>query len=61
MINFYNIIYKILNGIHFDLVVLTKQIISISSRTNEKKIQTQEKIIIIKVHHQQLIMKRLSM
>jgi len=61
MINFYNIIYKILNGIHFDLVVLTKQIICISSRTNEKKIQTQEKIIIIKVHHQQLIMKRLSM
>ena len=61
MINFYNIIYKILNGIHFDLVVLTKQIFSISSRTNEKKIQTQEKIIIIKVHHQQLIMKRLSM
>ncbi len=52
MINFYNIIYKILNKIHFDLVVLTKQIIYISSRTNENKIQIQKKIIIITVHHQ---------
>ena len=44
MINFYNIIYKILKGIHFDLVVFPKQIINISSRTNEKKYRHKKKL-----------------
>jgi hypothetical protein len=61
MINFYDILYNYVYGIYY-FVVLSKQIICVSYKMNEKKnnIYTIKKIIrIIIINHQKLIKLRL--